>query len=239
MDVIIWNSVSMAGNSAESRFFWIEQHILSDPQITSENPYNHIPFATPKKYDCSEKGFTQAYSENTPFLKDGLLFIHKEAPYIPLLNPYMYLWKDQFISLYVIEDTNSKDFSGFVNFLDNNNVESISCVLELNKQNELRTLEGTTITNISTEEKEAKGYFTGNLITVDIGKIVIDPMATDISQAFDFQNIQIVGLASRHRAIADTFSKIIFQFLAKNAPISADDILKAIRNAHTEADIES
>jgi len=71
MDVIIWKDVSMALNSTESRFFFIQENILSDAKLQEISEENQYCFSTPKKYDCSEEGFKTVYNENTPFLKDG------------------------------------------------------------------------------------------------------------------------------------------------------------------------
>jgi len=111
MDVIIWKDISMAPNSTESRFFFIQENILSDPKLQEISEENEFIFATPKKYDCSEEGFKTIYRENTPFMKDGFLFAQKEAEYFSGSNPFLLIWKDVFTSLYAIETNGSNSFS--------------------------------------------------------------------------------------------------------------------------------
>ncbi len=107
MDVIIWKDVSMAPNSTESRFFFIQENILSDPLLQEISEYNQYCFSTPKKYNCTEEGFKTVYNENTPYLKDGFLFAQKEAEYFNGSNPFLLIWKDTLTSLYAIETNGS------------------------------------------------------------------------------------------------------------------------------------
>jgi hypothetical protein len=44
------------------------------------------------------------YEAESPFPKDGMLFVHKDSFYIHGLNPSLLIWKDRVVSKYFEEE---------------------------------------------------------------------------------------------------------------------------------------
>lgn len=92
-----------------------------------------------------------------PYVKDGLLFVHKDSAYEHGLNPNVLIWKDEKISAYFLaEKEENKIMSRGIGYI--------------NKEGEVRSVENVTLfvldrTKFDPQHKFAKFTFGGLQIT--------------------------------------------------------------------------
>ncbi|KRT84981.1 hypothetical protein AMK59_2393, partial [Oryctes borbonicus] len=90
LDALVWNSCSLLHCSTEFRFFFIRNKFLEDPELNSES--NKFNFVNVPHHGALlptlELELTACYSINDTNLPvDGVLFYHKDCPYISGLTP--------------------------------------------------------------------------------------------------------------------------------------------------------
>ncbi|OTF72379.1 hypothetical protein BLA29_008092 [Euroglyphus maynei] len=93
LDVFIWNGCSFYGCDTEFRFFWIHNHIggHQEEMVTNDSRSDtRIPVQTLPYWPCTMTNIGQ-YAQHGPYPFeteiDGILFYHKQAPYMAGTTP--------------------------------------------------------------------------------------------------------------------------------------------------------
>ena len=137
IDMICWRGYSLYDCTAEFRFFWVNSKLTETSAGDPPSTYHRYRFSAVPIYECTLEGLQAAYSGNTPYVKDGLLFYNKYNPcslsiissyfskyisqpfsksdcsvirhahYQAGITPLTLVWKDETCSQYVI-DTDSR-----------------------------------------------------------------------------------------------------------------------------------
>jgi len=215
--VLVWKDTVHFDSPTSVRFFWIDDHILKEKELQLANEYNEYPFMNVKRYNCTSPGIKAAYDEVTPYIKDGLLFYHKEAGYLSGLNPYVISWKDSFCCLYPIDT-------------DDGMIDSeIKAVLELGEGGKLQTKEGIVLAELPKEVKKKNKWFRGNLIRVKLGNIKIIDFADDVKDSIRVTDVTVLKRSCFKKAQCDSISRIIFQYLMRNSPITISHIINSVQ----------
>ncbi|BDA44230.1 Snurportin-1 [Coccomyxa sp. Obi] len=214
IDVMAWSGYLLYDCTAEFRSFWIQSKLAEIAEGGSCQ--GGFPFAPVPVYPCDPGGLQTAYSGIVPFqLRDGLLFLNKEAHYDLGQSPLALVWKDSHISRYFLDT----DAAGVMpecqhivlQFLDSGHVATgdvppiIVCTVPHDvlgeKQDQLRN---------------------GRLLRFSVkngGLFLRDGELVGAELQFD-------GLASQRRGRADMCSKIVFQYLARHSPITMAQLLE-------------
>ena len=224
IDLLIYKDTIHLHSTTDLRFYWIEQHILNDEILKKKTASNEYMFSCPNIYSCSLEGLRKAYYEKTPYLKDGLLFYHKEAGYEQGLNPYILIWKDASTSLYPIETDD-----GMIN-------SDIKVVLELDEYGKLHTLEKIYIGEVDKDTLVKNKWYAGNLIRVTLTYFKLNEMADDIKNSFEFEGIKDFKRSSAQRVVPDSISKIIYQYMMRYGPLAFNDLCSAVEACQKEAE---
>eukprot|EP00271_Cylindrocystis_brebissonii_P022199 TRINITY_DN8408_c0_g1_i1.p1 TRINITY_DN8408_c0_g1~~TRINITY_DN8408_c0_g1_i1.p1 ORF type:complete len:246 (+),score=39.53 TRINITY_DN8408_c0_g1_i1:305-1042(+) len=98
-----WRGYSLYNCTSEFRFFWGPSKLLESKAVDPPSHFHRFRFAPLAVRECSADGLESAYSDTTPFQKNGLLFFNKHAQYTLGLTPLALLWKDACCSKYVID----------------------------------------------------------------------------------------------------------------------------------------
>ncbi len=102
LDLLCWRNMELYDCTAEFRLFFLRSKfeeeleprgaaLCADAGAPDPWPHRMRPLLY---YDCDPAGLRQAYAGFTPFLRDGLLFAHKQGYYGLGLTPLVLLWKD-------------------------------------------------------------------------------------------------------------------------------------------------
>lgn len=228
LDILYLKDNPLVHESTESRHFMMESFVFGDSKekLAERNLFNEYRFILLPKLSCSVEVLQACYTENTPYVKDGILFYHKMAPYLSAFqgtNPYILHWKDKFTSMYPYETEAGEEVT-----------EDVYAVLELSKTNELKTLDDIYLAKMDTELKEKLGLFTGNLIRVVLKGIKINEMAEEIRDGVHIDKVEPLKKSSIKRACADSLSKIIFQYQMRSKPITYSELEQGVINNNKE-----
>eukprot|EP01018_Ginkgo_biloba_P035149 Gb_30822 [translate_table: standard] len=225
IDMICWRGYSLYDCSAEFRFFWLNSKIAETGACDSPSTYHRYQFSVVPIYDCDRSGLQAAYNGPLPYVKDGLLFCNRQAHYILGLTPLSLVWKDENCSQYFL-DTDKK---GIVPTCQ-------QVVLELQEDGTVGTADEPPVILGSMPQQflqqNEKHFKPGSILSFSIGdqglRIVHGkPVVADI---------HFKGIASRGRASADSFSKVLFQYAARHSPLTIQDILMSVDSSEGEAD---
>lgn len=211
LDILFWNDQNLIDCSAEARFFWLDTHAA---QIIHDIPEFQINFCKIPRFPCSLIGFNEAYKSNF-FNKDGLLFISKKGIYVSGVTPYSLIWKDSFCSLYFSPNQMSETFIAF---------------LQLNKENQMKTLDGFVISKLSKEEVENFQIKRGDIVKIEIKEEAISSITLENfkenSNILLIENIKIIEKVTfKKRALPDSLSKILSTYYVKNNPLTFTNII--------------
>ncbi|KNA13288.1 hypothetical protein SOVF_118140 [Spinacia oleracea] len=223
IDMLCWGGYSLYDCNAEFRFFWSNSKLAESGACEPPSQYHRYRFSPVPVYNCDQNGLLSAYTGQVPYVKDGLLFYNKHAHYQSGNTPLTLVWKDEKCSQYVI-DTDSK---GEV-------PSKQQVVLEL--QND-----GTVITSddppvvfgcLDQEILQKSGFCQGSLLRFSIN----DGGLTFIDGKLEKADLQFQDKPNRARAFADSYSKVVFQYMARHSPLKIDDFLGTI---NSQSDQES
>ncbi|EIE25969.1 hypothetical protein COCSUDRAFT_27547 [Coccomyxa subellipsoidea C-169] len=214
LDVMAWNGCLLYDCTAEFRTFWAQSKLAEI--AGGESCQGGFSFVPVPLFPCNPEGMQAAYSGMVPFqLRDGLLFLNKEAHYDLGSSPLALLWKDVHSSRFSLDT----DAAGVVpqwqhvvlQFLDNGClgtgddppliVGTVPQALFLSKPDQLRhrRLLRFTIREGGLNLRE------GELVGADL---------------------HFEGPANQRRGRADLSSKIVFQHLARSNPITIGMLLE-------------
>ncbi|CAG9330586.1 unnamed protein product [Blepharisma stoltei] len=161
-------------------------------------------------FEGNLEGLRNAYFWKFDYEKDGLIFYNKNSSYVLGINHDIMIWKDANCSLYAL----------------NNISEEIEIILFVKYTGELLTLDGFVLGSVDIEKYQLHH---GNLV-----KCKIEAINTDIEQPAVI-GLEFMQKASFRKGKADHWSKILYQYLSRNSPITFISIEEAfISNDHID-----
>ncbi|GAB2221355.1 hypothetical protein Droror1_Dr00012530 [Drosera rotundifolia] len=215
IDMVCWRGYSLYDCSAEFRFFWLNSKLAESGACEPPSRYHKYRFSVVPVYNCDRNGLLSAYAGAVPYIKDGLLFYNKHAHYEAGNTPLTLVWKDEKCSQYVI-DTDSKG--------DVPTQQQVN--LELQSDGKLTTSDDPPVPFgcLESDFIAKSGLQSGNLLRFLIG----DGGLTFVDGKLEKADIHYFGKSNRARAFADSFSKVIFQYMARHSPLRIDDLLASV-----------
>ncbi|KAL9239359.1 hypothetical protein vseg_013691 [Gypsophila vaccaria] len=225
IDMVCWRGYSLYDCNAEFRFFWLNSKLTECGACEPPSYYHRYKFSPVPVYNCDQAGLLSAYSGHAPYVKDGLLFYNKHALYQAGNTPLALVWKDEKCSQYVIDTDNKGEV------LDKQQV-----VLELQTDGKLTTSDDPPVEFgcVDQDFVQKLGLHPGDLLRFAIndgGLILVDGKLEKADLIYQDK-------PNRGRAFADSYSKVIFQYMARNSPLRIDDLVGAI-NTVSDQDQEA
>lgn len=215
IDMVCWRGYSLYDCNAEFRFFWLNSKLSEGGACEPPSQYHRYRFSPVPVYSCDQSGLLSAYTGQVSYAKDGLLFYNKHAHYQSGNTPLTLVWKDEKCSQYVI-DTDSK---GEV-------PSKQQVVLELQNDGKVTTSDDPPVVFgcLDQDFLEKSGLCPGSLLRFSIN----DGGLTFVDGKLEKADLQYQGKPNRARAFADSYSKIVFQYMARHSPLKIDDLLGSI-----------
>lgn len=222
VDMVGWAGMSLYECTAEFRFFWINSKLVETGACNDPTQYHRYRFRMVSIYNCDHEGLKAAYTESTPYMKDGLLFYNKHAHYQAGNTPLVLVWKDEHCSQYVL-DTDNK---GEVPDLQ-------QVVLELLDDGRLATSDDPPVIFGCLEKGfiEQTGLQTGNLLRFAISQGGLCFADGKLQSA----DLHYVGKPNRSRAFADSYSKVMFQYMARHSPLRIEHLFGSVCRSKEES----
>lgn len=216
IDMLCWRGYSLYDCNSEFRFFWLNSKLGETGAGNPPSAYHKYRFTVVPIYDCTEMGLHTAYAGAVPYVKDGLLFYNKHALYQTGNTPLALIWKDENCSQYVL-DTDSQ---GHV-------PPQQQVVLELQDDGKLTTSDEPPVVFgcIDGEFQQKSGLRSGNLLRFAIK----DEVVRLVDGKLEIGDMQFSGKPNRARAFADSYSKVLFQYAARHAPVKFADLTASIQ----------
>jgi snurportin-1 len=224
VDCMQWEDYSLLDCDFEFRRFWLNQRfpeVMSSQQQTNHNnPHasesdKFVLQVAPVEIATKEM-LTRAYSESMPYAKEGLIFIHKESPYLQgQQTPLCLQWKDAACSKYPI-DTDARG----------NVLEKQSAILQLGQdQRSVSTGDSSPLT-LGTLPQHFVDQNSSNLQPGTLFRFNLGPGGLNLAPDGHpvGANHELSGIP-QNRAAADTISRIIFQHLARTKQITFEKLL--------------
>ncbi|XVF49632.1 hypothetical protein PTKIN_Ptkin04bG0029000 [Pterospermum kingtungense] len=217
IDIVCWNGYSLYDCTAEFRFYWLNSKLEESGACNPPSYYHKFRFSAVSVYTCDQSGLYAAYTGVVPYVKDGLLFFNKHAHYESGNTPLVLVWKDENCSQYVI-DTDSK---GEI-------PSQQQVVLELQDDRKLVTSDDPPVLFGCLDEDiiEKSGLHSGNLLRFAIS----DGGLSFVDGKLEKADLNYLGKSNRARAFADSYSKVVFQFMVRHSPLKIDDLLASINS---------
>jgi len=218
IDMVCWAGYSLYECTAEFRFFWLNSKLVESGACEPPSFYHKYRFSQVSVYNCDQEGLHTAYAGPVPYIKDGLLFYNKHAHYQTGNTPLALVWKDDKCSQYVV-DTDSK---GLVP-----NQQQV--VLELQDNGNLTTSDDPPVVFgcLDTTFIQKSGLQSGNLLRFAVS----DGGLTFADGKLEKADLQYLGKVNRARAFADSYSKVVFQYMARHSPLRVEDLLASISSS--------
>lgn len=215
IDMVCWRGYSLYDCTAEFRFFWLNSKLAETGACDPPSQYHRYRFSLVPVYNCDQDGLSAAYTGPAPYVKDGLLFYNKHAHYQTGNTPLALVWKDENCSQYVI-DTDSK---GEV-------PSEQQTVLELQDNGNLATSDDPPVVFGCLDGGfiQKSGLHPGNLLRFAIRNGGLSFVDGKVEKA----DLHYLGKSNRARAFADSYSKVMFQYMARHSPLKIDDLLASI-----------
>ncbi|XP_051149597.1 uncharacterized protein LOC127264189 [Andrographis paniculata] len=221
IDMVCWAGMSLYECTAEFRFFWLNSKLVETGACGDPSHYHKYRFRTVPIYNCDQEGLKTAYSESSSYVKDGLMFYNMHAHYQAGNTPLVLVWKDELCSQYVL-DTDGKG-----EIPDQQQV-----VLELLDDGRLATSDDPPVIfgSLGMAFIEQTGLQTGNLLRFSINQGGLCFANGKLEKA-DFH---YVGKSNRSRAFADSYSKVMFQYMARHSPLRIEHLFASITSPKEE-----
>ncbi|KAA3460583.1 snurportin-1 [Gossypium australe] len=229
IDMVCWNGYSLYDCTAEFRFYWLNSKLEESGACNAPSHYHKFRFSAVPVYNCDQSGLYAAYTGVVPYAKDGLLFYNKHALYQTGNTPLALVWKDENCSQYVIDTDGKGEIPS-----------QQQVVLELQDDRKLVTSDDPPVLFgcLDRDIIEKSGLHTGNLLRFAIG----DGGLSFADGKLEKADLIYLGKSNRARAFADSYSKVLFQFMVRHSPLKIDDLLASINSANdqekTPSDIE-
>ncbi|KAG6606544.1 snurportin-like protein [Phytophthora cinnamomi] len=214
LDVMCWKGYLLYNCTTEFRLYWMRDK-LSEGATATATPANPFRFLPIPCYESDPAGIMAAYSTTYPFLKDGLLFYMKAGHYEMGLSPLALVWKDANTSRFYVYSAKP------------------SIVLRLEGGNEFATLEG--IVLFTADQDFVQHH---ELTEGDLASFSFEQHEMDENQTPQLTGLTFVKRCSPQRALADSWTKILFQYNARSGGVPVERILEAAQAATTEVEME-
>ncbi|XP_050220987.1 uncharacterized protein LOC126671273 [Mercurialis annua] len=215
IDMVCWRDYPLYDCSAEFRFFWLNSKLGETGSCDPPSSFHKYRFSTVPVYNCDQSGLWSAYTGDVPYVKDGLLFYNKHAHYQMGNTPLALVWKDEKCSQYVI-DTDSK---GEV-------LSQQQVVLELQDDGSLVASDDPPVAFgcLHSDFIQQEGLRSGNLVRFSVCDGGLSFADGKVKNA----DLHYLGKPNKARAFADSYSKIVFQHMARHSPLKIDDLLASV-----------
>ncbi|XP_078434038.1 snurportin-1 protein [Wolffia australiana] len=213
IDVLCWRGYSLYDCSAEFRFFWLNSKLLESGACESPSAYHKYRFSTCPVYDCTQSGLRTAYFGHVPYVRDGLLFYNKHAHYQTGYTPLALVWKDAHSSRYFL-DTDSQ---GQV-------PERQLVVLELQEDGKVTSSDDPPVVFSCLNKdfiQQQSNLRPGSLIRFAIG----DGGLKLCEGRLEMADLIFIEKSNSRRGFADSYSKVLFQFTARQSPLRFEDLV--------------
>ncbi|KAL6175040.1 hypothetical protein ACLB2K_051683 [Fragaria x ananassa] len=222
IDMVCWKNYSYYNCSTEFRFTWLEEKLRETNARGAPSYYHKYRFSLVPWGRCDLAGLHKAYAGEVPFGKDGLLFYNKHAHYQPGNTPLALVWKDEHCSQYVIDTDNKGQVPSHQ-----------QVVLELQDDGKVTTSDDPPVMFgcLNLDFIQQSGLKTGCLLRFAIG----DGGLTIVDGKLERADLHYLGMSNRARAFADTYSKIMFQSMARGSPLRIDDLVASINSSDDDA----
>ncbi|GMJ00104.1 hypothetical protein like AT4G24880 [Hibiscus trionum] len=226
IDMVCWNGYSLYDCTAEFRFYWLNSKLEESGACNAPSHYHKFRFSAVPVYNCDQSGLYAAYTGAVPYVKDGLLFYNKHAHYQTGNTPLVLVWKDENCSQYVIDTDGKGEIPS-----------QQQVVLELQDDKKLVTSDDPPVLFCCLDGDiiEKSGLQSGNLLRFAIG----DGGLNFVDGKLEKADLIYLGKSNRARAFADSYSKVIFQFMVRHSPLKIDDLLASINSPDDQEKIPS
>ncbi|XP_045462069.1 snurportin-1 [Harmonia axyridis] len=122
LDMLVWNSVSFLDCEAELRHCWMRSRFLENPEEFTPYGKNSYTFKFLSEYPADIETIRSEmwlYETKNEVICDGLIFYHRESPYISGLNPLI-TWLKPFmlpevLNIDVPQEYDKKRPSNYIN----------------------------------------------------------------------------------------------------------------------------
>ncbi|PWA81841.1 hypothetical protein CTI12_AA184870 [Artemisia annua] len=215
IDMVCWAGISFYECTAEFRFFWMNSKLVESGACEAPSAYHKYRFSLVPVYNCDHEGLQTAYTGVVPYVKDGLLFYNKHAHYQTGTTPLTLVWKDDTCSQYVIDTDNKGQIP---------NQQQV--VLELQDNGQLVTSDDPPVVLgcLNAAFIQEAGLRSGNLIRFAVNEGGL----TFVDGKLEKADLQYIGKVPRARAFADSYSKIIFQYMVRHSPLRVEHLFASM-----------
>ena len=101
IDLMNWNEMSLYECDTEFRFYWLHTKYFETSGLATSPIQQSYSFQLTPYWECSYQNILEAYNCEVNYIKNGLLFYHREAQYETSLTPCVLLWKDNHVTRYL------------------------------------------------------------------------------------------------------------------------------------------
>jgi snurportin-1 len=246
LDMMCWKDYLIYDSDTEFRRFWLASK-LSEVPVDTESHYNRFRFEQLPSYPCKASHFRTLYQQSITsraanssasgsasaamvsdvpqYCMDGILFYHKKTHYVLGMTPLSLLWKDMQCSPYFIQ--------GGAKSL--NHPQTIT--VELKADRSVVAMHGEQIGIVDVPDLQRIDARPGDLLKFAAQDIDIDAKESTSAR---FKTLTLIGKASQARVLADNWSKIRFQAMARvGETISVDNIGQALVQQEEEVPVQS
>jgi snurportin-1 len=219
-DVLCWGGHELLDCTAEFRMYWKASHVTA--AISGNEKEGKYSFRLLEHYEANPVGIQKAYctDDSKGFCPDGMIFLHKQCCYHGGQTPLMLTWKDPHTSKYFIDT----DSMGVISPLQSINLIYGGDLLLQTGDDEPVTVARLPASFVQSHSESLKP---GSLLRFSLlphGISILDDGAIWLS-------LQFLGTANRRRKKADHISKILFQHMARNEPLTIDTIIAVSKDS--------
>ena len=125
LDLMCWNSLPVYDSDTEFRQYWLQTKLKeAGESLSVASKINPYPFLPTGSFPCTHESLTSVFSSGWSLAVDGLLFLHKQAHYVPGRSP-LQAW----LKSYMVPEILSMPVSQ--EFLNSSPAMEVSCKAHL------------------------------------------------------------------------------------------------------------
>ncbi|XP_044486701.1 snurportin-1 [Mangifera indica] len=221
IDMVCWRGYSLYDCTAEFRFFWLNSKLAETGASDSPSRYHKFRFSPVAVFNCDPSGLYAAYTGVVSYVKDGLLFYNKHAHYQTGSTPLALVWKDEHCSQYVIDTDGKGDIPS-----------QQQVVLELQDDGKLSTSDDPPVVFgcLDRDFIQRSELHFGSFLKFAIG----DGGLSFVDGKLEKADLHYLGKTNRARIFADSYSKVIFQYMVRHVPLKFDDLLASVSSSNDQ-----
>ncbi|KAI3901947.1 hypothetical protein MKW92_014690 [Papaver armeniacum] len=222
--MVCWRGYSLHDCTAEFRFFWLNSKLAETGVCNPPSMYHKYKFSVVPTYESDQMGLQTAYLGTVPYVRDGLLFYNKHAHYHTGNTPLALVWKDENCSQYVMDEDSEGQTPPHQKVVSALNHEDGS----------LTTSDDTPVVfgYLSQEFVLKSNLKPGNFLRFTVG----DGGMSFVDGKLEKADLHYTNQAYRARASADSYSKILFQYAARNSPLGIEDLVASMGSSEDLAE---